>query len=251
VSKTKTTSTFTENKSKDKLLDVLCIKCSHLTKHRVVASLDENGSECDESEGWSADWINNYQVIQCQGCESVSFRHLHWFSEDAYPDFGEDGTTERLYPKRSANSIKAKALLNVPTTLRRIYAELIDCFNNECPTLCAAGLRALVEGICADRGIADGPISVPAKGGGTQVVRKGNLEGKIAGLEEKRILTQTSAQTLHQHRYLGNEAAHELARPSAEELGLAIEIIEHTLEHLYEIPERAEALRRTTAKRKK
>ena len=245
----KTEIKFTEGKSKGDLQDVLCPACKRPTEHRVMASLDKDGETYDQSEEWSVQWVDNYQVVQCQGCKSVSFRHLHWFSEDEDRQFGEDGFTERLIPKRSANTVEAKALLNVPTTLRRIYVELVDCFNNECPTLCAAGLRAVVDGLCLERGIVDGPVVAPAKGGGTKVVRRDNLEGRIAGLQEKNILTPSSAQTLHQHRYLGNEAVHELVRPSEEELRLAIEIIEHTLEQLYEIPEKAEALKRTTAKR--
>lgn len=245
------TITYTENKSKGRVLDIPCIACGRSTKHLVKVSYDEDGCEVNRRENWSVEWMHNYQVIQCQGCETFSFRHQSWCDQDFYPEAGDDGTTERLYPKRSTNDVTAKPFLNVPTTLRRIYVELIDCFNNECHTLCAAGLRALVEGICADQKIGDGPIAMPVKGGGTTTLRKNNLEGKIAGLEEKGILTQVGAQTLHQHRYLGNEAVHELARPSVEELTLAIEIIEHILEQLYEIPAKAESLRSNIAKRKK
>lgn len=200
-------------------------------------------------EGWSVEWSDRYQVIECQGCETVSFRHASWFSEAQ--DYDDDGTTERVYPRRNKDALSARPYHNVPSNLRRIYTELIDCFNNDSSTLCAAGLRALVEGICAQQGIIDGPVEAPAKGGGTQIVRRDNLEGRIAGLQEKGLLTQPSAQTLHEHRYLGNSAVHELARPSADELKLAIEIVEHVLEQLYELPEKAAELHRATAHRKK
>jgi hypothetical protein len=70
---------------------------------------------------------------------------------------------------------------------------------------------------------------------------------------EKGFLTEANAETLHQLRWLGNDAIHQLARPSVKELKLAIEIIEHTLEQIYEIPEKGKALdlRGTSAKRKK
>ncbi|MBV5346732.1 DUF4145 domain-containing protein [bacterium] len=246
-----TENTFTENKSKGTFLNVQCTNCKVPTRHQVAASLDRSGSEFDRHEGWSVDWTDDYQILQCQGCESVSFRHRSWFSEDCDPMEGADGATERLYPKRSPNAINPQLFYNVPSNLRRIYGELVDCFNNESPTLCAAGLRALVEGICAQQGVVDGPVEMPAKGGGTQMVRKNNLEGCISGLQEKGLLTQTSAQTLHEHRYLGNAAVHELARPSEDELRLAIEIIEHTLQQLYELPEKAEELKRAIARRKK
>lgn len=247
----KTEETYTENKTQNQVIDVQCIECNRETKHRVAASLDKDGTQYDKREGWSVEWIDNYQVIQCQGCQTVTFRHLNWFSEAWQPEFDEPGTIERLYPKRDANTLRPETLLNVPTTLRRLYAESIDCYNNESLTLCAAGLRALVEGLCADQGIVDGPVTVPAKGGGMQVIRKDNLEGRISGLHEKGMLTQASAQTLHEHRYLGNEAVHQLARPSQGELRLAIEIIEHMLEQLYEIPQKALDLKQSMAKRKK
>jgi len=240
---------FVENDTKDQILSVHCASCNRPTKHRVTGSLDKTGYEFNESEDWSIDWKDHYQLIQCQGCESVSFRHLSWLSEEEI--FGDDGTTERLYPRRSANAIGPKSFYSVPSNLRRIYTELVDCFNNESSTLCAAGLRALVEGICAQQGISDGPVEVVAKGGATLIIRKDNLEGRISGLQEKGLLTQSSAQTLHEHRYLGNTAVHELARPPEDELRLAIEIVEHTLEQLYELPWKAGELKRAIARRTK
>ncbi|MBX9349169.1 DUF4145 domain-containing protein [Chromobacterium vaccinii] len=239
----------TENGTKGKIVSVHCIECKRSTRHLVTVSLDKTGSESNEREGWRVDWSDRYQVIECQGCETVSFRHQSWFSEAQ--DFDDDGTTERVYPLRNKDAINPRPYHNVPSNLRRIYTELIDCFNNDSPTLCAAGLRALVEGVCAQQGIADGPVELPAKGGGKQVVRRDNLEGRIAGLQEKGLLTQSSAQTLHEHRYLGNSAVHELARPSSDELKLAIEVVEHVLEQLYELPEKAAELHRAIDRRKK
>ncbi|MQA20922.1 DUF4145 domain-containing protein [Rugamonas rivuli] len=172
---------------------------------------------------------------------TVSFRHASWFSENQAP--GEDGTIERLYPLRKESSLIARPFQNVPTALRRIYSESVDCFNSESNTLCAAGLRALVEGICSAQGIADGPVEVQEKGGCAKIVRRADLSGRIAGLHERGLLTKASADTLHEHRYLGNSAVHELARPADMELKLAVEILEHTLDALYEMPKKAAQLR--------
>lgn len=241
--------TKTENATKGKIVSIHCIECKRSTRHLVTVSLDKAGSESNEREGWDVAWSDEYQVIECQGCETVSFRHQSWFSEAQ--DIDDDGTIERIYPLRNKDAINARPYHNVPSNLRRIYTELIDCFNNDSPTLCAAGLRALVEGVCAQQGIAEGPVEMHDKSGGTKVVRRDNLEGRISGLQEKGLLTKSSAQTLHEHRYLGNLAIHELARPSADELKLAIEIVEHVLEQLYELPEKAAELRRAIARRKK
>jgi hypothetical protein len=239
------TSTETINETKGNTLSIHCIACKRSTRHCVKVSLDTKGSQID-SDGWTVDWSDDYQVVECMGCETVSFRHQSWFSEAQ-----EDGPTESVYPQRNKDAISATHYHNVPLNLRRIYKELIECFNNDSPILCAAGLRAIVEGICAKQGIIDGPIQTPAKGGGTQIKRMKTLEGQIAGLHEKGLLTESSAQTLHEHRYLGNDAVHELVRPSTDELKLAIEIVEHVLEQLYELPKKAADLRRATALRKK
>lgn len=50
---------------------------------------------------------------------------------------------------------------------------------------------------------------------------------------------------------MGNDAIHQLDRPSVEELRLAIEIVEHIFEQLYEIPEKALELKAKMARRKK
>lgn len=63
-------------------------------------------------------------------------------------------------------------------------------------------------------------------------------------------MTKQSVKILHGQRYLGNEAVHMLARPSKSELKLAIEIIEHTLDHLYDVPEKALVLEYKMDKRR-
>lgn len=150
-----------ENKTKGNRLQIFCAKCSRLTNHIVVVSADLSGNE-DYEEGFWIGWANHYQVIQCQGCNPFCFRHLSWFSEHEDPYSGSDGNTERIYPKGDATSLMVREFRHVPPILRRIYRESIESFNNDCYTLCAAGLRGLVEGICADQKIADGPVEKQA-----------------------------------------------------------------------------------------
>ncbi len=245
------------NKTKDQKLKVYCSQCKGETNHIVMQSVDCDGSEVIgyfKEEAATIEWSNNYQIIQCQGCDTVTFRHVSWFSEDEHPiglDEYSDGTSTWLYPKRSDKTRANKDCYNVPIRIRRIYRETIECFNNDALTLCAAGLRAIIEGVCADQKITDGPVQVKKVDGSTQIVRRDNLEGKIAGLGEKGILTQGNTTILHEHRFLGNEAVHELNQPSSDELILAIEIMEHTLDALYELPDKADELRRMKVKRLK
>jgi hypothetical protein len=237
------------NKSKDSVLQVLCPQCARETRHTVIQSVDMDGRE-EDGDWWYA-WIAKYQVIECQGCQFVSFRSEQSNSEDEEPETGHSIVTERVYPLRSKNTLVSKEYWNLPYSIKRIHREVIDAFNAELFTLCAAGLRSIIEAICTEEGVNAGPVSVVLKDGTTRIDRKKNLEGKIAGLHEKGILTKQSTDVLHELRFLGNDALHELSQPSREELALAIEIIEHMLDGIYEVPVKAAELRSKATTRKK
>jgi hypothetical protein len=245
------------NKSKGQRLKVYCSQCKGETNHRVLQAVDCTGSEVvGQLDGHpvSMDWSNNYQIIRCQGCNTISFRHISWFSEAEEQiglDEWTDGTSTYLYPSRSEKTRAIKDYYQVPNTVRRVYRETIECFNNDNSMLCAAGLRAIIEGICADQGVTAGPVQVEKSDGSKQTERRNNLEGKIAGLCEKGILTQSNTVILHELRFLGNDSLHTLNQPSSGELLVAIDIIEHTVDALYELPDKAEELRRMRSKRLK
>ena len=244
------TEKYESNKTKDKCHQVQCIECNKNTQHKVVQSLDLSRSEVFDAGQSSIDWSSNYQIIQCQGCLNVTFRQSNWCSEDGYLEW-EDGCVEILFPKRTKNTLPIKDFWNIPPNLSRIYRETIECFNNDALTLSATGLRALVEGLCAELKVENGPKEITKKGGTKEVKRSKNLEGKIAGLHEKGYLTKQNASLLHEHRYLGNEAVHQLAQPSMDELKLAIEIIEHIFDSVYEIPNKGKNLKHKRTNRSK
>ena len=66
----------------------------------------------------------------------------------------------------------------------------------------------------------------------------------IEGLAERGILTEKQAGTLHEHRYLGNKALHELDIPDKKTLEIALNLIEHIMEDLYTVPSQVADLQR-------
>jgi len=118
--------------------------------------------------------------------------------------------------------------------VRRLYGEVVDAFNANIPTLCAAGVRSLVEAICVDRKVTGG--DVPDAKEPSKTSRRTTLEGKLFGMVTAGHLTKDHMTALQEQRYLGNEAVHdEFAAPALDSLSAAIDIIEHTLEHIYEL----------------
>jgi hypothetical protein len=234
--------TFEDNKTKDKKLRILCSNCSNETKHKVLTSINESGSDVWE-ERLEFFWNTDYEIVQCLGCETVSFRN-HMTNSEHEDDYGRTISTVLLYPRRSNETKAQKYFRNVPYNLMRIYRETIESYNYENLTLCGAGVRALVEGICLENGITGGNIEIKKNDGTTLIKRKTTLEGKINGLHENGKLTEQNAEILHEHRFLGNEAVHELSIPSKEDLELALEIVENVFDTLYEIPNKGLSLKK-------
>jgi len=221
-------------------MKVQCKICNNATNHEIVV---EHKTNWDEDYVWGADY---WQTVKCLGCGDVTFRHCSYFSEDTEPD-GTPIETEKLYPPRGKDILVEKDFYTLSETIKTIYSETIECYNIQARVLCAAGIRAIIEGICQNEGIISG--TVIGKNGATKVSK--NLDGKISGLMEKNIITKRHSDVLHELRFLGNYAVHELKQPSSTELQLAIEIIEHTIESLYEIEEKANGLRQASMRRQK
>ena len=221
---------------------IRCLQCQGVTNHHIV-------KEHERTEGDSDIWlILTWQIVECAGCGAITFVERSSFSEDQDPNTGELPEKLTLYPARDAHTLPVAQFSNVPPNLRRIYREVMECFNGCAPTVCAAGLRALVEGICVNQNVHDGPVTDKKTGKPT---RSKNLEGKIEGMVEKGFLTAQHAQTLHEHRFLGNDAVHELQTPGVDGLKAAISVVEHTLDSMYELPITAKRIRPTAKKRSK
>lgn len=222
----------------------ICTTCQRATNHQIIS---EKKDHYTEDSGWWEEY--RFQIIQCQGCDTITFRKLYTdvAFQQAADETGEIRWTQELFPKRTSNTLPIKNYHNTPQNIKKIYRETIDAFNNGQEILCSAGLRAIIEGLCKNIGISEGEISL--KDGKNRISK--NLDGKINALSAKGLLLSNNAEILHELRFMGNEALHELSSPSASELKMAIGILEHTIENLYEFQYKAGELRNEIAKRKK
>ncbi|HEX7601265.1 MAG TPA: hypothetical protein VF316_06650, partial [Polyangiaceae bacterium] len=126
-------------------LKVQCVECGRRTNHEVVQE------ETTASEAHQIFVGDAYRIIRCQGCETISFQHESWCSEDLDPETGNPETRETLYPSRTAGRAAIKSTNYMPPTVLGMYGETLKAFNADAPTLAAVGLRALVESVCLDR----------------------------------------------------------------------------------------------------
>lgn len=217
------------SKSEGKREMVACCRCKTTTYHTIekAVSWSEHYEEAD-IRFWG-----DYQIITCNGCNSVSFRLIHSDTEDWTQDPVDGGIIplekEKLYPKRKRHEFDElylrDELYGIPGLIRQIYTETISAVENELPTLAGIGIRAVIEAVCKD---------LKAK--------KRNLEANIDELVKKSMLTPDGAEILHGIRLLGNKAAHEVKPPTTRQIIAALKVIDHLLLGAYVLPEEASVL---------
>ena len=214
------TASWEANKTAGQVLDVECAECRRTTKHRVLASADVAGEDWYRQN--SVHYWAHYQIVQCQGCESTTYRTVSSNSEDW--DFDDQGEvvlnqTVTLWPDRSEGRNPINDVHLLPSNVQRIYGETVKALNNDQPVLAGIGIRALIETICKDK-------AAPGS----------NLMSKIDGLVSLGVLTTEGAVILHKIRTLGNDAAHEVKPHTPTQLGLALDVCEHLLQGAYLLP---------------
>jgi hypothetical protein len=146
-------------------------------------------------------YLVEYTIISCLGCETVSFRKEFHDHEQSYPtgdNEWENPITVDYYPKLDKGNIETPYL---PDIVANIYNETCAAFREDALTLAGIGFRATIEAICNDQGIAGRELST-----------------RIGNLSIKGLISKKDANRLHSIRFLGNDAAHEIKRPSAESI---------------------------------
>lgn len=227
-------------------LKSFCERCNGETNHNVYGELAET-KHTDDEDADVAFVCWDWKIIRCLGCNETRFRERYYTSEDLRPAGAEPEGTITIYPVPQKR--KPREFASAPEAIRSLYSQTFLALNGSMLHLCAGGLRATLEAVCSDKGIEDGGILddvsfVPKFNKLGQPLRKDNLEGKIWGLAEKGLVTVNDAALLHKHRFLGNDALHDALAPSEESLGHALDVIEHVLEKIYELPGKAAKIKR-------
>lgn len=218
-------------RERDRIVQVQCPDCGgDYRKHDV---LFEDTEASDPEDGY--DWACVSQLVKCRGCDTVRLR-VYEISEDNIDPYSgrPEPYNMRVYPQLIGEKHKPIDLNDVSKKVARIYTETIACLQAGAAILTGAGLRAIVEAVCLDQG-----------------VNGKNLQERIDALARGGLLAKPQADFLHEARYLGNAALHEIEAPSEDEIQDGLTIIEGLLQTIYVLPIRAERLRATRESKKK
>ncbi|GDB39423.1 DUF4145 domain-containing protein [Escherichia coli] len=189
-----------------------CRDCCKNTNHNVLLEHTDAYREeysCDIS----------YQILQCLGCDTKSFRNVFYDLEAAYPtdennwEVPEEVT---VYPKAVEGHKEIKNLWDLPDIVRTIYSEVLTALRENSKVLAGLGLRAVVEAVCND-------LTIPGR----------NLEVRINKLVSSGYISKNDAERLHGIRFMGNDAAHDIKTPKSTTLSVALQIVEHLIASVY------------------
>jgi len=196
----------------NKTIDCYCSVCKHRTHHTILGEGSNTSPEMDYF------YSETFRVVQCCGCDNVSF-DLEVFEEGNVEYDPFDGETivpiHTSYPIKE-NSIEPLRSWDIPLLISKVYKESVEALNNGSLLLASIGFRATIEALCLEKGI-----------------EKGTLITKINKLRDKGIITTADCDRLHEARFMGNESAHQIQHPDREHVMIVLEVINNILNNLY------------------
>lgn len=189
-----------------------CRECGRITNHAVLSK---------HSESYRDDYHCNinYQIVECRGCETKSFRKIFTDFEAAYPTYDDEWEVPEeitIYPKFIEGHSEIQDTYRLPIAINDIYSEVLLTLKEDAKILAGLGLRTTVEAICND-------LNISGK----------NLSIRINKLVTEGYISKNDAERLHGIRFMGNDAAHDIKAPKEESLSVALQIIEHLIISVY------------------
>lgn len=210
---------------------VACSTCGTMRNfHRVLYEFVKPWNNGPDEPVHTHDY---HRLVQCMGCKSLRYVTS---TECQIPEYREE-TDINVYPDLPNRKPNYAAGIDptetsIPANVRKMYCETLQALNAGINTLAAGGLRATVEAICIDSGLV-----------------KGSLQTKIDELARKNLLTVSQADLLHEERYLGNAALHELETPPFQAIVDGLHIVEGLINTIYILPIKATRLRDARSKK--
>lgn len=207
----------------NKKVRTFCNRCNDNTNHTILfgKKVVTTFSEDDPRFGPLKEQ-RDYMVVQCKGCNSISF--LLRETGDAITDQeGNPDCIDYNFPEKPEdddfNYLSYEELDSLPGTLADLYDELMSAFQNGSNKLAGVGLRMLVEAICIEQNITGQ-----------------NLKVKIEGLQAKGLISKNETPILDKLREVGNASAHGIKQFPLDKLQYALEILNHVLKSIYILP---------------
>lgn len=121
---------------------------------------------------------------------------------------------------------------SLPAKIHEMLLEVRYALQKQLSALPSMGLRSIIDMVCND-----------------QVGDIGSFAGKLHKLEEKRLITPKKRKIIETLLEVGHASIHRGYFPTAEDLQVVMDIVDHLLEELYVLDKTSESLRASVPKR--
>ena len=198
-----------------------CNQCLRKTRHKVLHSVER----AEDNEGFQT--MDQYQIIECQGCAHISYRTQHWTSD--MMDYDGPYTRDTYYPPPISRRIP-EWLGRLPLDIQSVLREVYPALHAESRYLATIGARTALDLLIKDK-IGD----------------VGSFTKKVATLVEDRIITEPEAELIKAVVEAGHASTHRGYAPDSREINHVMDILEAILDKLYIAEERQQKLKAQAA----
>ena len=225
---------------------IYCSLCKGKRNHLILLTHKTISNEYDDY------WSVYYHIVCCAGCENISFVEEHQNDETdkmidgqmircsefiVFPEEPKTRDSDELFSL--VNEIEVKSFHYAPKSLKKLYIQIAEAFNNQHYILATFGLRVLIEGICSELKIKKGFLyendRTKKLDDDGKEIKTDSLGGRIFGLYEGGHILFPNALILLEIKKVGNNALHEIEIPHFVVIYQMIIILEKIMDDVYEL----------------
>jgi hypothetical protein len=172
---------------------------------------------------------DSWAILECRGCQNVTFVHTHWFSEDI--EIGKEGPEpivhRDLYPPSPPRPMPEWAselwllLALEDQWVVKLHGDIYAALGTGALSLAVMGTRAIVDFVVTSK-----------------VGDAGGFAKKLETMRAKGLITEVQAEILNAGFDAGSAAAHRGYSPTCEDVYTLLDITETLLRQLYIDPMR-------------
>ncbi|MFP1132934.1 hypothetical protein [Asticcacaulis sp. W401b] len=229
------TSPTPETDTPAKKVKAHCNACGGMRNAEVRASFTDFGND------GLIEWSTKFDTLQCSGCDGLSVRKEHWFSEWDTVDEDERGRPI-IIPGVETTHYPAKTVRKQPAwlgslsdqTLLTVINELYIALTNELSVVSSIAARTLLD-----------------RAGFLLVGDQPNFAKLLAEMETQRFISGQEKDILAVVADAGSASAHRGYAPTAEQLGHIVDAIEMLLQRSFTMKRASDELRNSTPQRPK
>ena len=224
-----------------------CNRCSGERNHFIIHVHEEEWSE-DIGDETFVSGKDHYELLKCAGCGDVRLRHINWF--EGHLDEEDQPVPHITYcPPASLrrrpfwlSSVDVSHgvhvhLVSMPEFVSRLLREVYVALQNNCCSVAAMGIRALLERLMIEH-----------------VEDQGSFGGNLDAFERAGCVGPRQKAIIETTLEVGHASIHRNYNPTLQDVTQVLDIAENIIQSIYVSAEQAKALKSRIpprAKRKK